>query len=130
MKILSKQTASSRIFKRAFVLGLGALLAGCAGLLGGELLREGVPSGTLRIINGSGTTVTQVLISQCDASSYGLNRMPSGMVLRPGAAWDVTVSIGCYDLMIGYGTATGYAAARQKVRVDAGRVTSFQATGR
>lgn len=124
---------SSQLSRGMFgVLALGLLgsAGGCAGLMGGELVREGVATGTLRIINGSGTTVTQVLISECDASSYGMNRMPSGMKLQPGAAWTVSVSAGCYDLMMGYGTATGYAAARQRVNVTAGRETSFRATGR
>jgi hypothetical protein len=127
MKLL--ESVSRRTFT-SLAIGLMVLQAGCAGLMGGELVRQGTATGTLRVINGSGTTVTQVLISQCDASSYGLNRMPSGMVLQSGASWDVTVSSGCYDLMVGYGTATGYAAARQKVNVSAGRVTSFRATGR
>jgi hypothetical protein len=120
----------SRAVRGALAVGLVTVLAGCAGLLGGELVREGAATGTLRIINGSGTTVTAVLISQCDASSYGLNRLPSGMRLQPNEAWNVTVSSGCYDLMMGYGTAIGYAAARQRVNVAAGGTTSFRATGR
>jgi hypothetical protein len=127
MKVL---VLKSRAVRGALAVGLVALLAGCAGLLGGELVRDGAPTGTLRIINGSGTTVTAVLISQCDASSYGLNRLPSGSRLQPGEAWNVTVSSGCYDLMMGYGTAVGYAAAKQRVSVVAGNVTSFRATGR
>jgi hypothetical protein len=114
----------------AAVASLALFQGGCAGLMGGELVRQGVATGTLRVINGSGSTITQVLISTCDASSYGLNRMPQGMVLQPRQSWDVTVSAGCYDIMMGYGTATGYAAAVQKVTVNAGRVTSFEATGR
>ncbi|MCU0882385.1 MAG: hypothetical protein MUF14_06930 [Hyphomonadaceae bacterium] len=105
-------------------------VGGCYGALGGELIRPGEATGTLRIINGSGTTVTSVLISECRASSYGLNRLPEGTVLRPGQAWNVTVSGGCYDVMVGYGTATGYAAATQRLSVAAGGMTSFTANGR
>jgi hypothetical protein len=105
-------------------------VGGCYGALGGELIREGQPTGTLRIINGSNTTITSVLISECRAASYGLNRLPSGQVMQPGQSWNVTVSAGCYDVMMGYGTATGYAAATQRLDVAIGRVTSFTATGR
>lgn len=125
-------TRSQRIraISLAVVAAFGSVTAGCYGAMGGELVRQGEPTGTLRIVNGSATTVTSVLISECRASSYGLNRLPEGSVLRPGQAWDVTVSNGCYDLMVGYGTATGYAAAVQRLTVPAGGVTSFTATGR
>jgi hypothetical protein len=111
-------------------IGAALLLAGCSSMMGGELIRPGEPVGQLRVTNGSGTTITQVLISECDAMSYGMNRMPGGMVLQPGQSWTVSVSAGCYDIMMGYGTATGYAAATQRLRVNPGRLTGFTATGR
>lgn len=114
----------------ALVLGTTALLGACYGMMGGELIRAGEPTGTLRLINGSQSTITSVLISECRASSYGLNRLPQGAVLQPGQYWDVTVSTGCYDVMIGYGTTNGYAAATGQVTVATGRTTSFTASGR
>lgn len=114
----------------ALVLGATTALGACYGMMGGELVRPGAPTGTLRLVNGSNTTITSVLISECRASSYGLNRLPERAVLQPGQYWDVPVSEGCYDVMIGYGTATGYAAATGRVDVAAGRITSFTANGR
>ncbi len=113
----------------ALVLTASTALGACYGMMGGELVRPGAPTGTLRLVNGAGTTITSVLISECRASSYGLNRLPQGAVLQPGQYWDVPVSEGCYDVMIGYGTATGYAAATGRVDVAAGRITSFTASG-
>ena len=53
--------------------------AGCESLLtGGPLLREGEPTGIIRVVNQSSHTVDAVLISDCDASTYGLNRMGDG----------------------------------------------------
>jgi hypothetical protein len=127
---MSKLTKSIRFSLLSGILLASTTIAACSSLMGGELIREGVATGTLQIINGSGTTVTQVLISECNASSYGMNRMPSGMVLQRGQTWNVPVSAGCYDIMMGYGTATGYAAARQRINVAAGRTVSFRATGR
>jgi hypothetical protein len=118
----------TRTFLIAGLVATGPVLAGCYGALGGELIRAGEPTGVLRIVNGSRRTITSVLISECRASSYGLNRMPDGSVLQPGQAWNVTVSGGCYDVMVGYGTTTGYAAATQRLNVVARGMFTYTVT--
>lgn len=102
-------------------------LASC-GITGGQLIREGEPVGTLIVENDSSQTLTQILISQCGAVSYGLNRMSSGEMVDPGWERAFTVSQGCYDVMAGYGWGTGYATASGKVQVSAGQTIRWAVT--
>lgn len=85
------------------------LLAGCAGMItGGPLIREGEPTGIIEVVNGSQRSVDVVLISACSASTYGLNRLPSGTAIPPGRSYRFTVSAGCWDVgagVVGYGDA-------------------------
>ncbi|MEZ6023220.1 MAG: hypothetical protein R3C16_07395 [Hyphomonadaceae bacterium] len=108
----------------------GALLtASCAGMItGGPLIRPGEPTGTIQVVNGSRNTVTVVLISACSASTYGLNRLPSGVSIPPGRYYNFTVSAGCWDVDAGYGTGTGYAEARQRMQVRAGGGVRYTVT--
>lgn len=99
---------------------LPVALASC-GITGGQLIREGEPVGTLIVQNKSTQTLTQILISECGAMSYGLNRMSDGEVVEPGWERSFTVSQGCYDVMAGYGWGTGYATASGKVQVYGGQ---------
>ena len=112
------------MFKQAlFALALaGAMLtASCASMVtGGPLIRPGEPTGVIQVVNGSSQNVTVVLISACSASTYGLNRLPSGTYIAPGRAYTFTVSAGCWDVDAGYGGAWGYAEARQRMTVRAG----------
>ncbi len=102
------------------------LAASCASMLtGGPLVRPGEPTGAIDFYNGSSSNITSVLISDCSASTYGLNRLPEGTIIRPGGTYRFTVSAGCWDVMGGYGTATGYAAATNRIQVAAGRVTPY-----
>ena len=112
---------------RRALLGAAMLAAaGCASLVtGGPLVRPGEPTGAIDFYNGSSSNITSVLISDCSASTYGLNRLPEGTIIRPGATYRFTVSAGCWDVMGGYGTATGYAAATNRIQVAAGRVTPY-----
>ena len=96
-------------------------VAACESLItGGPLIREGEPTGVIEVVNGSPTTVTVVLISACEASTYGLNRLPEGVTIAPGRYYTFTVSAGCWDVMAGYGTSDGYASATQRMQVRAG----------
>jgi hypothetical protein len=103
----------------AAILMLAASLAGCASLVtGGPLVRPGEPTGALEIVNGSSRTFTAILISRCSASTYGLNRLPSGVRVPPGRSYRFTVSAGCWDVDAGL----AYNEARFRTQVPAGRL--------
>jgi hypothetical protein len=112
---------------RAALAGVGLMfVASCASMVtGGPLVRPGEPVGAIDVYNGSSATVTSVLISDCSASTYGLNRMPEGTTIRPGQSYRFTVSTGCWDIMAGYGMSNGYAAARDRIQVQPNRVTPW-----
>jgi hypothetical protein len=83
---------------------VGALsLSGCMSLItGGDLIREGEPMARFTFENRSQSQpFDTILISTCDASSYGLDRLPEGVVVRPGQSYSWDVSAGCYDIMVG-----------------------------
>jgi len=96
------------------------LLASCASMItGGPLIREGEPTGTIRVSNASGVLVDVVLISACSASTYGLNRLPDGYAIPPGRSYDFTVSAGCWD--VGAGSVSGGGQqAYQRMQIRAG----------
>lgn len=106
---------------------LALALAGCASLVtGGPLVRQGEPTGVLRFINASRAPVTTIMISDCSASTYGLNRLPQGVAVPPGRAYDFTVSAGCWDIAAGYMTGTSsWDEARGRLQVAPGRVTEW-----
>lgn len=114
-------------FVRAALAGAGLLLvASCASMVtGGPLIRPGEPVGAIDVYNGSPQTVTAVLISACSASTYGLNRLPEGVVIRPGQSYRFTVSAGCWDIMAGHGITDGYASANRRIQVHANQVTPW-----
>ena len=103
------------------VMAAGACaLAGCESLItGGDLIREGEPTGTLVFENTSSQPIDTILISTCAASSYGLDRLPNGVTVYPGQSFEWTVSGGCYDVMAGawgVGSTPG-----KRINVPAGR---------
>ena len=92
--------------------------SGCASLItGGELIRPGEPTGTIRVTNVSAGAINVVLISNCSASTYGLNRLPSGMAIPRGRSYDFTVSSGCWDVAAGI---IGYGETRRRMQIDPG----------
>lgn len=97
-----------------------AALAGCASLItGGDLIREGIPTGTLVFENTSSQPIDTILISTCEAASYGLDRLPEGVTVYQGQRFEWTVSAGCYDVMagaVGVGSTSGH-----RITVPAGR---------
>jgi len=107
--------------------GAGLLLAAsCASMVtGGPLIRDGEPVGAIDVYSGASTTVTSVLISSCSASTYGLNRLPEGVVIRPGQSYRFNVSAGCWDIMAGHGITDGYAAARDRIQVRPNQATRW-----
>lgn len=123
MKTLLRAAAS------AAIIGLAGSLGGCASLItGGELIRPGEPTGALEIRNVSqANSIDVVLVSTCSASTYGLNRLPSGYSIPPGRSHTFTVSAGCWDVGAGEvlsqnSWTEGYA----RVTVAPGRTTVVQ----
>jgi hypothetical protein len=108
------------------VLMLGATLAlgGCADLVtGGPLIRPGEPLGAIEVVNNSGYQLNAVLISACEASTYGLNRLPSGVAIPAGGAYTFTVSAGCWDVAAG---AIGVGNSMGRIQVPPGRTHSLR----
>jgi hypothetical protein len=106
--------------KAALAVSLAAALSGCSSDLvtGGPLLRPGEPTGFIEVVNHSNGPINVVLISTCSASTYGLNRLPSGSAIPRGGSYTFTVSAGCWD--IDAGSTSRAAEARQRMQVRAG----------
>ena len=94
--------------RKALPLALLATLAACK-LDGGQLVKPGIPTGTIIVVNRSADPINAVTISDCDAFSHGLDRLGEGDVIYPGDQRAFRVSAGCYDVVAGYGWGTGYA---------------------
>lgn len=115
-----------RIALAVAAVSLAVSLSGCADLLtGGPLTRPGEPTGAILVRNATSYQLHAVLISSCDASTYGLNRLPDGMAIPSGGSYQFTVSAGCWDVD---GGALGVGEARQRLTVQAGRVTPYTIT--
>jgi hypothetical protein len=108
---------------RLAVLAVAALAcAGSSWAAGGPLIRDpNGPIGTLVVVNQSGQTVTSVLLSDCDSSTYGLNRLPEGTRLESGQEVEFRVSAGCWSLLVG----NGGAELRNTVHVPPGTRVNF-----
>lgn len=113
----------TRIAITAAVLAAATALSGCAGMItGGELIRPGEPTGIIQINNRTGHSMNVVLISSCNASTYGLNRLPSGVSIPSGRSYQFTVSAGCWDVD---GGVIGVGEAKQRLTVAPGRITPY-----
>ncbi len=110
----------------ATIIGLAGGLGGCASLItGGELIRPGEPTGAIRVNNVGRGVINVVLISDCSAASYGLNRLPSGTAIPSGRSYDFTVSAGCWDVAVGR---VGYGDVRRRLTVMPGGVFTYSIT--
>lgn len=120
-----KRLFRSRAAPAAAMLLAGALAA-CSGdlLTGGPLIRPGEPTGTITVINQTSISVPAILISDCDAGSYGLDRLPDGVRLDPGESYSFTVSAGCWDVMVG----NGRREVRKRMQVSAGGGVNYYVT--
>ncbi|MEJ0058529.1 MAG: hypothetical protein WDM79_02555 [Terricaulis sp.] len=68
-----------RFVRGAIAVVCLVVVSACASLVtGGPLIRPGEPVGAIEVINRSARLVDVVLISDCSASTYGLNRLPDG----------------------------------------------------
>ena len=110
-------------FKAALAAAGALALSGCGDLItGGPLVRPGTPLGAIEVVNGTNDQLHAVLISECSASTYGLNRLPSGMAIPSGGAYSFTVSAGCWDVA---GGTIGVGDARGRIQVPAGQTFRF-----
>jgi hypothetical protein len=111
------------IARAVLIAGALFLTASCASDLvtGGPLLRPGEPVGAIDIGNASGGQINVVLISACSASTYGLNRLPSGMAIPAGGSYRVPVSAGCWD--VAAGSTGAMVEGRQRLSVAPNRAT-------
>ncbi len=108
------------------VLALSFVSTGCGAIMsyieGGPLIREpNGPTGKLIINNKSGYTLGAVLLSDCDSSTYGLNRLPARTGIEDGNTYEFTVSPGCWSIAIG----SGSAEVRGKLHVAANQSSVY-----
>ena len=110
-------------------LGLAAAtavaLAGCDTFTGGPLIRPGTQTGTLIIVNGSYGYLDAIVIADCDAMSYGFNRLGDNESIPPGGARSFTLSAGCWDVG---GGEFGGGEAYERMTIAPGGVTRFTIT--
>lgn len=110
----------------ALAVACVTVVSGCASLItGGDLIRPGEPTGTIEVVNQTAGNIDVVLISDCDAGSYGLDRLPDNGAIPPGKSYSFTVSAGCWDVDAG---AFGHGEARQRMQVAAGGHTRYAVT--
>lgn len=117
------------VLKGALALSLLNAMSGCASLItGGDLIRPGEPMARLVFENTSnGQVIDTILISTCDASSYGLDRLPDGVAVNPGQSYTWDLSSGCYDVMagrVGQGSTPG-----QRINIPAGQTFHLEFDG-
>jgi hypothetical protein len=118
------QSLNRGLAAMVFVLPLAAC-SGDAWITGGDLVDPGTATGTIEVVNGTADQLHAVLISNCNASTYGLNRLPDGMAIPPGGSYQFTVSAGCWDVDAG---TLGKGEARQRMTVAAGGLTRYSVT--
>ena len=115
------------LLRGGLVLACALGLAACSSMItGGDLIRPGEATGTIEVYNDTSNDFHAVLISECSASTYGLNRMADGEVIPPGGSRQFTVSAGCWDVDAG---TLGVGEARMRMTVDAGGLTRYTVTG-
>jgi hypothetical protein len=117
----------SILFKGATALACLAVLSACSSLItGGDLIRPGEATGIIEVVNNTSDPLHAVLISECNASTYGLNRLPENTVIPSGGSFQFTVSAGCWDVD---GGTLGVGEARQRMTVAGGGITRYTING-
>jgi hypothetical protein len=112
-------TVKSFLWRGLIAAGLIAL-AGCSttaltGSTGTNLANANGATGTIRVINDSGEYIDVVLISDCDAFTYGMeNQLPPNEGIPHGSYYDFIVPSGCWDVAAG---SIGVGDARQRLNL-------------
>lgn len=109
--------------RSAVALVCATALTACSSLItGGDLIRPGEATGTIEVVNNTNYVIDVVLISECDASTYGLDRLGETEVIPIGGSRPFTVSAGCWDVDAG---AIAVGEARQRMTVAPGGITRY-----
>jgi hypothetical protein len=70
------------------------------------------------------------MISDCNVSTYGIDRLPDGVSIGPGQSYSFTVSAGCWDVdAFSSGSGSNYGEARQRMTVRAGGIVEYTVNG-
>jgi hypothetical protein len=91
----------NKIMALGLAAAMAAGLAGCDTITGGPLIRPGEPTATLIIINETYGYLDAVVISDCNAMSYGFNRLGDNESIPPGGERSFVLSAGCWDVGTG-----------------------------
>ena len=123
------QSISRGLAAMLFVVPLAAC-SGDAWITGGDLIRPGEPTGTITVINDTSRYFDAVMISDCNVSTYGIDRLPDGVNIGPGQSYSFTVSAGCWDVdAFSSGSGGNYGEARQRMTVRAGGIVQYTVSG-
>ena len=107
----------------AMALACATTLTACSSMItGGELIRPGEATGTIEVVNNTNYVIDVVLISECGASTYGLDRLGDTEAIPIGSSRPFTVSAGCWDVDAG---AFAVGEARQRMTVAPGGITRY-----
>jgi hypothetical protein len=113
--IMVKSVLWSGVAAAVFALLAGCSTTGITGSTGTNLANANGATGTIRIVNDSGEFLDVVLISDCDAFTYGTtNQLPPNTGIPDGSYYDFTVPAGCWDVAAG---AFGVGDSRQRLTV-------------
>lgn len=104
----------NKYIKAGAVLLSASLLAGC--FANGPLVKAGIGTGRITVVNNTGLTINAVTVSECTAFTRGFNRLPSGTGIKAGGTYSFKVSAGCWDVDAGI-FGVGEAKKRMTVRV-------------
>ena len=82
-----------------------------------QLIRPGVPTGTVTLKNKFSFTIGVVTIGNCEMSEYV---QPQPQVIEPGASATYTLSAGCYRIVAGEAGLSFNYATDEIVRIEKG----------
>ena len=111
------------VLRSAAALACIAVLSACSSMItGGDLLRPGEATSTIEVVNNTNNVIDVVLISDCNASTYGLDRLGETEVIPIGGSRAFTVSAGCWDVDAG---TFAVGEARQRMTVAPAGITRY-----
>lgn len=109
------------IFKMTGIILAATVLTGC--FANGPLVKRGLGTGHIVVVNNTGLTITAITVSECAAFTHGLNRLPDGKGVKAGGSYSFKVSTGCWDVDAGI-----FGVGEAKKRINVGTGTTFRFT--
>lgn len=106
-----------RIF--GFMLA-ASVLTGC--MVNGPLVKRGIGTGHIIVVNNTGLTITAITVSECAAFTHGFNRLPDGKGVKAGGTYAFKVSAGCWDVDAGI---FGVGEAKKRFNIQAGSTIRY-----